>query len=488
MKLCVFLALATSTLAADYYVSTKGSDANPGTLAQPWRTIQKAADTLAPGDTAWVRQGRYRERVRVNVSGTAPDQFVNFRAFTGERAIIDGSRITVPDEDDTALLLVASRSYIRVQGFELCNFRATRGDATPCGVLITGECDHIEIRGCKIHHIRYRSRTGNALGLLVQGNSAAKPITRVVIDGNEIHHCQLGNSETLTLNGNVTDSEVTNNRIHDNDNIGIDFAGFEGTCPDPAQDQARDCVCRGNTVWNIKSYGNPAYGRNFSAGGIYVDGGTRILVEKNVVHHCDIGVELASEHAGRASSHVEMRENVVYRNRIGGLFLGGYDDQRGSTEDCFIHHNTFFENDTRRDGNGEVCLQHFVTSNAITHNVFTAGRQSLLIGNATLTNSGNALDYNLYFARAGTDGSDWQWLSATHTSFAAYRTATGNDAHSLFADPLFLNVRKLDFHLAGGSPAIDAGDSGFIPASGETDLDGSSRIRGSVVDIGADEQ
>jgi hypothetical protein len=487
MRLLFLLVLAAHAGAADYYVSTKGKDTNPGTLAQPWRTIQKAADTLAPGDTAWVRQGRYRERVTVNVSGTGPDQFVNFRVYPRERAYIDGSRLVVPDEDNTALVLVLNHSFVRVQGFHICNYRATRGDRTPIGVLITGECDHVEIRDNNIFRIRYRAKNGNALGLLVYGNSAASPISHVIIDGNEIHHCQLGNSESLTLNGNVVDSEVTNNRIHDNDNIGIDFAGFEETCPDPAQDQARDCICRGNVVWNIRSYGNPAYGRHFSAGGIYVDGGTRILIEKNITHHCDIGIELASEHLGRATSHVVMRENVLHHNRIGGLFLGGYDEQRGSTTDCFIHHNTFFENDTRRDGNGELYLEHFVTNNTITHNLFAPGRQSLLIGNAVTTNSGNLLDYNLYFAPAGEADSDWQWKNVTSTGFAAYQNATGNDTHSLFGDPLFLNRRKSDFHLAPNSPAIDAGDASFTPANGETDLDGTPRINGLRVDIGADE-
>ena len=113
--------------------------------------------------------------------------------------------------------------------------------------------------------------------------------------------------------------------------------------PDVAQDQARDGVCRGNTVWNISSYGNPAYGRHYSADGIYVDGGTRILIERNVSHHNDIGIELASEH-GRPcdQQHVTLRDNFVYRNRIVGLFMGGYDALRGSCENCTVANNTFF--------------------------------------------------------------------------------------------------------------------------------------------------
>ena len=38
-----------------YYVSsTNGNDNNPGTLEEPWRTIQHAADVMLPGETAIV--------------------------------------------------------------------------------------------------------------------------------------------------------------------------------------------------------------------------------------------------------------------------------------------------------------------------------------------------------------------------------------------------------------------------------------------------
>ena len=46
--------------ASVYYVATSGSDANPGTLTQPWRTIQKAAATLQAGDAVYIRAGTYR--------------------------------------------------------------------------------------------------------------------------------------------------------------------------------------------------------------------------------------------------------------------------------------------------------------------------------------------------------------------------------------------------------------------------------------------
>jgi len=38
----------------------------------------------------------------------------------------------------------------------------------------------------------------------------------------------------MVLNGNVEKFVVSNNVVHDNDNIGIDFIGYEGENPDPA--------------------------------------------------------------------------------------------------------------------------------------------------------------------------------------------------------------------------------------------------------------
>ena len=77
-------------LAADYYVSPSGSDSSPGTLSQPFLTIQRAASVMAAGDTAFIRAGVYRETVTPANSGTqyAP---ITYMPYNGESVTVSGA-------------------------------------------------------------------------------------------------------------------------------------------------------------------------------------------------------------------------------------------------------------------------------------------------------------------------------------------------------------------------------------------------------------
>src|SRR3954462_10521721 len=79
-------------LLSTYYVSTTGGDANPGALAAPFKTIQRAANAASAGDTVIVRAGTYRETVRVPRSGTAAAPII-FRPYPNERVTISGADV-----------------------------------------------------------------------------------------------------------------------------------------------------------------------------------------------------------------------------------------------------------------------------------------------------------------------------------------------------------------------------------------------------------
>ena len=75
-----------------YFVSPQGSDDNPGTIARPFKTIQKCAELVQPGSTCWLRQGTYRETVRPKISGTDTKP-ITFAAYNQEAVTISGTEL-----------------------------------------------------------------------------------------------------------------------------------------------------------------------------------------------------------------------------------------------------------------------------------------------------------------------------------------------------------------------------------------------------------
>jgi uncharacterized protein DUF1565 len=475
---------------SSFYVSTTGNDSNPGTEAAPWRTVQHAADTVRAGSTVNVRGGVYEELVSVKTSGNATDGFITFRSYPGEKAVLEAEHLT--PNGRSGVLTIHNKSYVRIEGFEIRNFRTAEHRLAPLGIDIMGAGSHIELLKNNVHHIEqtFNGRDGpghgaNGFGIAVYGTDAKTPISELVIDGNEVHHLKTGSSESLVVNGNVTNFRVTHNVVHDNNNIGIDVIGFERTAPDPAVDQARDGVVSGNLVYNITSRGNPAYRDEENSDGIYVDGGTRILIEQNVIHDVDFGIELASEHKDRATSYVLARNNLIYHGHTAGVSIGGYALERGHTEHCTVVNNTLYDNDTSGTGSGEFQMQWNMADDIFANNIVYAGSRCLITLNRSQEKNRPAvtIDHNLYYCASGAKASTWKEVSATVTGFDKYVECTGKDRHSRFLDPHFVDVAAKDFHVRSDSPAIASGTTEGTRV-GDMDLDGLPRGKSGDIDIG----
>jgi chitodextrinase len=83
--LLVFLLGIIPLYGKDYYVSTTGSDASDGSLANPFLTIQKASDVAVAGDIVYVLAGTYREMVDLKADG------VTYQPYNGESVTINGA-------------------------------------------------------------------------------------------------------------------------------------------------------------------------------------------------------------------------------------------------------------------------------------------------------------------------------------------------------------------------------------------------------------
>jgi hypothetical protein len=479
--------LAAPLTGTTRYVATNGRDTNPGTEAEPFATLQHAASVARPGDTVLASAGTYNKLLTLSASGTAAAP-ITFASRPGETAIIDGTGLAIPGGQN-GLITLNSVSNVIIEGFRLQNYTTASVSDVPIGIYVTGAGSGVQIVNNRITAITTTAKTNaaacangtaaasNALGVAVYGSTAPAAIAGFVFSGNEVDHLLTGCSETVSINGNVTNFAVLSNAIHDDNNIGIDSEGFEQVAPKPAYDQARNGLVRGNLVYNITSYGNPDYGNTYSADGIYVDGGTKIIIEQNIVHNADLGIEMASETPGHDTSTITARNNLVYACNANGISIGGYAGNVGGSDHITIVNNTLYGNDTRNTGSGEFQIQFHATSNVFRNNIAFAGPQGLIVNDFTASEPQPALlNNNLYYAAGGAANATFLWQGKTYTGLSAYRKASAQEAATKFANPLFAGTAESDFDLQSDSPAFGAGIDLDTSVLGTVDIAGNPRI------------
>src|SRR6266478_3757835 len=151
-------------------------------------TVAAGVSSAQAGDTVTVRAGTYNEAVSFVRSGSATG-LITLQGDPG--AILDGTGVSGQG------ITISSRSYIRVVGMTVRNFRSGN---TPMGISVDGNSSFVELSNNVIYGIE--DPTGNAHGIAFYG-SGATPMTNIVVQGNEIRNCRLGQSESLVLNGNI---------------------------------------------------------------------------------------------------------------------------------------------------------------------------------------------------------------------------------------------------------------------------------------------
>lgn len=246
---------------------------------------------------------------------------------------------------------------------------------------------------------------------------------------------------------------------------------------------------------------------DYGADALAVEKGASILVEDCYFHdNSGDGIDLNSRDAGPMPGIVVRRNRVInpMQNGIklwnGGevvnnLVVNAHTALVTEPGDYLIAHNTF-ANNSEYDylavlGGFEVTGPSAIR---LYNNIFYNDNPAMG-GTLIYMAAGVQLeaDHNLYYnpyreedlicwARADED------LCASKDTLAdgAWFAQTGQDEHSLYADPLFVDAAGGDFHLSADSPAVDAGMSGDMMPTG--DLDGAPRPVGAAPDLGAYER
>jgi hypothetical protein len=214
------------SLGEAFFVATTGDDANPGTIREPWRSIQKAMDALGPGQVAYVRDGTYEtgfpfgtsEDTHTWAAQCSADAPCSILAFPGERPVLHGQ-------------IVIEGEGLRLSGFIIEG--PLSDDVSSCSGRRANQIDvtasHVEISRNEIRNNDYHAginvSTGGHIQILsnwIHHNGRFALLTDPCT-GNEVYETDHGIYWEAAGEGGG--NLVANNLIHDNRAKGAQFSG-----------------------------------------------------------------------------------------------------------------------------------------------------------------------------------------------------------------------------------------------------------------------
>jgi hypothetical protein len=450
-----------SVHAADYYVSEKGNDNNPGTSdTRPFLTLKKAHDAAMPGDTVWVMAGTYQNSetqtgmnaavLEITRSGR-PDAWITWRNYKNDHPQIVAINCVY------AIHLRAN--YVVIDGLTLTgnNDNVRQADAERNAELDMPSTLAAWAAEGKDSQVDYSAtpnlKAGDAKPAPVQKKSALKTYEQpsalfnsagVGVDtrSGEVfyHHHVLRNlvirkfgTAGIALLG--TDyATLENNEIYDNawygryGSSGVTFNNSRefDQSPEP------HIVIRGNRIYNNKN-----------------------LVRCFFVDHYTDGNGLILDSLGNYTGGILVENNLVYNNGGAGIHIF-----KSFKSKIDVVHNTVWRNQqlwTLYDMGA-----HFAANIRFMNNIVIADKYRQVNGK----NIPNVTyDYNIY------------WGSPL---------VEGKGPNDLMVDPQLLmpatNRKDANFGLQATSPAIDSAGSGL---STTIDFAGNPRPSGKATDRGA---
>jgi len=412
-----------------FYVAPHGDDAGPGTLDQPWRTIQHAAETMVAGDTVFIRDGVYNEQVSTVRDGNAVDGYIVFSAYPGETPVIDATGVTTGDTG-----FFVSHSYIKLTGLEICNWDT--------GIWME-KGGHVEVSDCEVHDVWY-------------GIGAADGAHDFELNRVEIHHFSLYGFDASPSGGADCYNGIFNDCI-------------AHTCRDPGQNVDGFALGHGNQhdfVFNRCEVYDVYDGFDISARNTILKGCS--------AHDCgNAGYKIWQD-------NVTLVNCLSYHNEVTNVELD-WDGEPGTTtlRNChFVDSQTY-----------NIWVENSADS-LLMYNCIVACGDNIGLAIEHLGVDNYRGDYNV-FHNDNPDRGIVVWdyepeFSLNRIAAGDWTTYSGQDQHSLVSfDPeceLFENLGNWNLHLLEGSIAIDAGTSENSPS---IDYDGTSRPQGEGYDIGA---
>jgi uncharacterized repeat protein (TIGR02059 family) len=513
-------------LNSEYYVSKDGNDSNSGLSPElAWKTVGKVNSyTFLPGDRILFRRGdEWREMLSVSNSGTS-DSYITYSSYgTGAKPIFNGADVVKTWLNEGTNVWSADCPVVSNFGYNF-DYTATMNGAlltqvgSKTALYVEGEyfidttptpdkCYVYSTTDPKTKEMEISSRMAGATVL------GKKYIKIEKLDFRNAAHCGIF-LFAVTAGGQFSGYSIVDScTFYRNRISGIFFDN--GYSNNTVQNCTSTYNGNGYYSWSSQTYGsdNNVFTHCYSGHnikyliGTVTDGhGFGIFnCNNNLVQYCESEDDyygINSDANGNANN-VIYRYNYVHdtRGNTPGLALGqsipvgtihlAYNNliiNTGVGEDSYgisigrfregqvyLFNNTIYQDGKEEhSGKGLIALSNtniVMKNNIIFSNALNA---SIMIING---DAGFVSENNLFYAP--NDMTNILTLNGTnYHTLSAWRSAIGQDTHSIYGDPLFVNSTS-DWTLQSGSPAINAG----IDVGLKNDLKGNPII--GIPDIGA---
>lgn len=500
-----------------YYVDCSAPANGNGTQTSPWNTLDSAnAVSFAAGNQLLIKRGTTCQGALNPAGSGSSGAPIAVDAYgTGAAPVIDGGTSSV-------VIHLMDQQYWEIRNLEIVG-------GNKFGIFIEGSTsnsalNHFQLINLNVHGAHYVSTgTGDSGEVVIRPTGAHQIVNDVLIDGVTAHDSQVYagilvgaaggfNAETAAcqqqptpaqqLGSNIT---VQNSTVHDVYGSGMVINGLNnglmqnnvvynsGLCTD------YDCgtglwewCCHSCIIQNNESYSNHT--------ALLYDGGDFDIDHANIANILQYNYGHDSDGycinigAGYVSTNSIVRYNVCSNNgRNGKIQPQGEVLVGSSVSGVQVYNNTI-------SANPAISSAAFLTQAppSTDQRIFENNIIYNAVPQMIQTVPGYTLDYNIYWT-TNPSSPAWLWNGTTYNSLSAYQSASGQDGHSLFIDPMLNNPTyhspgrpASPFTLQAGSPARGAGTNVCLGISGcsvgTQDFFGNPLpMTGTGYDIGADQ-
>ncbi len=308
---CVLLTsfcLAKTANATTYYVATSGSDSNPGTNTQPFRSIREGITNIAAGDTLYIKSGTYGESIDSNAftipRGSSWNNAPVIAASPGHTVILRPSK--------GGEVINLANSNIRYVIFERLILDAAN---VTFGISTTNGTNHIRFRNIEVKNSRFSGI------ILTPGTQPAPYRTFQEFINCHVHH----NGNSSLDHGfyiSTSDNLIQGSNVHNNSSFGM--IAFSSNSSRRIQNNrfVGNKIYRNSTkaatsagILLSSGDGNMAYNNILYDGkfGIVVKNNnpTNTRVYNNTIYNHTVGLEITS-----LSSGAIVKNNISYKNTV----------------------------------------------------------------------------------------------------------------------------------------------------------------------------